>query len=324
MKSLLAGLCLCFASVTSAVAQTDFDPRHNQIEIVVPYPPGGATDKWARVVNEIFTDLGWKSIVMNRPGADTVIGSNYVANSKPNGYTLYVGGNGFLDSNLAFKNKPQGMTYTENSFEPIISLGAGTAVLAVSNTVPVNTYDEFKAYVKANPNKFNLGFWNSYTANVFYTWAQKEGLSKPNIAFYRGSAPMTMDLVGGHLSFAFDTFTAIDPFYESGKVKIIAVLDAKGEAIVKKKYPKINLFNIGKKYPDVDVPIWYGLYAPAGTPKSTVYYINAELNQAFSNPKYTRLVEALHIANFGGVPEDQRRTQQRVLSIMRKTAKTVE
>jgi tripartite-type tricarboxylate transporter receptor subunit TctC len=302
----------------------EFDPVKNPIEIVVPYPAGGATDKWGRVLSTIFAQHGWKSTVVNRPGADTVIGSNYVAKAAPNGHTLYVGGNGFIDANIAFKNKAPGAEYTENSFAPIIPLGAGTAVLAVNKDVPVNTYQEFKEYVRKNPNNFNLGFWNTYTANIFYEWARKEGLPSPNIILYKGSAPQVVDLVGGHVPFAFDTFTAMAPHYEADRVKILAVLDSRGVEIVRKVNPKANIVSLGKMHPELDVPIWYGLYAPAGTPSAVITEINQVINTALKNPKYRQEIEALRIANFGGTPQEQKQVQTRVLNIMRNVSKNLE
>jgi tripartite-type tricarboxylate transporter receptor subunit TctC len=301
-----------------------FNPTAKTIEIVVPYPPGGATDKWSRTIDEIFLAQGWKSVVVNKPGADTVIGSNYVAAARADGHTLYVGGNGFLDANIAFKQRAPGIEYTENSFEPILPLGAGTAVLVVGKNVPVNTYEEFKQYVKKNPEKFNLGFWNTYTGNIFYEWAKKEGLPRPNIVFYKGSAPQVADVLGGHIPFVFDTYTAMAPHYRAGNVKIIAALDRRGVDIVKKDVPQAQLVSIASRVPGVDVPIWYGLYAPAGTPKETVARINALLNHALQDPKYSRNIENLHIGNFGGTPEDQRRVQTNVLTIMRNVAKSIE
>jgi tripartite-type tricarboxylate transporter receptor subunit TctC len=316
-------LAVAFANVQADQVR-HFDPTTKPIEIVVPYPPGGATDKWGRVLDEIFRAHGWQSVVLNKPGADTVIGSNYVAAAKPDGYTIYVGGNGFIDANIAFKQKAPGIEYTPESFAPIVPLGAGTAVLVVSKDVPVNNYKEFKEYVKKNPEKFNLGFWNSYTANIFYEWAKKEGLPKPNIILYKGSAPLVGDVLGGHIPFAFDTYTSMAPNYNAGKVKIIAALDDKGVNIVKKDNPKANIVSIAKRVPEVDVSIWYGLYAPASTPREVIAQINAVVNNALLDPKTTANIESLHIANFGGTPVEQQQVQVKTLNIMRNVAKSIE
>jgi tripartite-type tricarboxylate transporter receptor subunit TctC len=168
-------------ALSSIASAQGFTPTTKTVEIVVPYPPGGATDKWARVLDEIFQAQGWKSVVLNKPGADTVIGSNYVAAARPDGHTIYVGGNGFIDANIAFRQRAPGIEYTENSFAPIISLGAGTAVLAVANNVPVNTYEEFKEYVKKNPEKFNLGFWNTTLATSFMSGPSAKAYHDPTL-----------------------------------------------------------------------------------------------------------------------------------------------
>jgi tripartite-type tricarboxylate transporter receptor subunit TctC len=306
------------------VTAQSFNPTGKIIEIVVPYPPGGATDKWARTIDEIFRTQGWQSVVINKPGADTVIGSNLVAAARPDGHTLYVGGNGFIDANIAFKQKAPGIEYTENSFAPIVPLGAGTAVLAVGKNVPVNTYEEFLSYVKKNPEKFNLGFWNTYTGNIFYEWAKREGLPRPNMIFYKGSAPQVADILGGHIPFVFDTYTAMSQHFKAGNVKIIATLDRRGVAIVKRDQPQAQLVSIASRVPGVDVPIWYGLYAPAGTSKDVIAQINNVVNAGLRDPKHAQMIENLHIANFGGTPEEQRQVQTSVLNIMRNVSKSIE
>jgi tripartite-type tricarboxylate transporter receptor subunit TctC len=324
IKALQVAIVGLLAVVSLTATAQSFTPTNRVIEIVVPYPPGGATDKWGRTIDEIFRTQGWQSVVINKPGADTVIGSNLVAAARPDGHTLYVGGNGFIDANIAFKQKAPGIEYTENSFAPIVPLGAGTAVLAVGKNVPVNTYEEFLSYVKKNPEKFNLGFWNTYTGNIFYEWAKREGLPRPNMIFYKGSAPQVADILGGHIPFVFDTYTAMSQHFKAGNVKIIATLDRRGVAIVKRDQPQAQLVSIASRVSGVDVPIWYGLYAPAGTPAAVVDQINQVINTALRDPKFAQQIENLHIANFGGSAEDQRRVQTSVLNIMRNVSLSIE
>ena len=142
--------------------------------------------------------------------------------------------------------------------------------------------------------------------------------------FYKGSAPQVADVLGGHVPFVFDTYTAMGPHFQAGKVKIVATLDRRGVAIVKKDMPDARLVSIADRVNGVDVPIWYGLYAPAGTPREVVVQFNSVINAALKNPKYTREIEMLHIANFGGSPSDQRQMQINTLTIMRNVAKSIE
>lgn len=322
LRAIIAGAVVALTTTLSLAA--GFEPSTKPIEIIVPYPPGGATDKIGRTVSEILNNHGWKSIVINKPGADTVIGSNYVAASAADGHTLYIGGNGFIDANIAFKNKAPGIEYTENSFAPIVPLGVGTLVLSVPANSPVNTYEEYKAWVKKNPTQFNVGFWNTYTANIFYEWARLEKLPKPTIVTYKGSAPMVLDLVGGNIQATFDTFTAIRPQYEAGKVKILATLDPEGAKIVSQTGAKTKPFVIGAKYPIMNIPIWYGLFAPAGTPEAIINSINRVVNQGLANPELLETFKKFSIINVGGTPQELSNRQQTILNSMRTISKNIE
>ena len=292
------------------------------IEIVVPYPPGGATDSLGRIVVEIFNEHGMSSIVVNKPGADAVIGANYAAKGKPDGKTLFVGATGALDANIAFK--AQGMEYTDKSFIPIIPLANISYVLAVPASSPIKNYEQFKFYVQANPDKFNLAFWNANTANIFYDWAKKEGLPKPNIILYKGSGPQMIDLVGGHVPFAYDTWLAMAPMYEADKVRIIATLDRGGLAVVKKLKPGNESIAISDRHPDLNVGVWYGLWAPAGTPKSTVDEMNKIINTALKEPKYREKMDLLNIKIYGGTSESLLVLQKRNLQTLQRIARELD
>jgi len=289
----------------TATAQS-FTPTTKPVEIVVPYPPGGATDKWARVLSEMLVNHGWQSVVVNRPGGDTIIGTNHVIHARPDGHTLLLGGNAMLGLGVD----------TDKVFAPVAPLGAGTLVLVVNKDVPVNNYQEFKTYVKKNPEKFNLGFFNLYMSNLFYEWARKEKLPQPNVVIYKGSSPMIVDVVGGHIPFTIDTYTAIAQHAEAGKVKVIATLDLQGPAIVRRSQPVAKIPSLASANPLLDVSIWYGLYTPAGTPKDVVDQINTVVNQGLKNPAQTKAIEQLHIYNFGGRPEDQKKIETKTVNIM--------
>jgi tripartite-type tricarboxylate transporter receptor subunit TctC len=292
------------------------------IEIVVPYPPGGATDSLGRIVSEILTENGMSTVVLNKPGADAVIGANYAAKGKPDGKTLFVGATGALDSNIAFK--AQGMEYTEKTFVPIVPLANISYVLAVPASSPIRNYEQFKFYVRANPEKFNLAFWNANTANIFYDWARKENLPKPNIILYKGSGPQMIDLVGGHVPFAYDTWLAMAPQFEADKVRVIATLDRGGLAVVKKLKPGNESIAISDIHPDLNVGVWYGLWAPAGTPKATLDKMNTVINIAFKSPKYREKMELLNIKTYGGSSESLLTMQQRNLKILKRIAQDID
>tara|TARA_R110000868_G_scaffold15292_1_gene69700 strand:+ start:1940 stop:2974 length:1035 start_codon:yes stop_codon:yes gene_type:complete len=280
-----------------------FDPKKKTIEIIVPYPAGGATDKIGRMVSEMFEENGWKSIVVNKPGANTTIGSNYVSKAKANGNTLYIGGNGFLDANIAFKEKAPGIQYKKDSFTPIAPLGIGTLVLAVTNTSEVNDYEGFKTYVKNNPDKFKVGFWNSYTGKIFKEWARQEGLPVPTIVTYKGSSPQIADILGGHIEFIFDTFTATNQHYADKKIKIIATLDQYGVNKLKEINSESIAVNIAEKFPDLEINIWYGVFAPKGMDIKVVNLMNKIINESLKQSKYQDSFKKFGIFDVGGSPE---------------------
>jgi tripartite-type tricarboxylate transporter receptor subunit TctC len=288
------------------------------IEIIVPYPPGGATDTLGRMVGQIFNEKGMPTIVVNKPGADAVIGTNFASKAKPDGRTLLVGATGAFDANIAFK--APGMEYDEKSFVPITPLANISYVLAVPASSPIKNYEQFKFYVRANPEKFNLAFWNANTANIFYDWAKKENLPRPNIILYKGSGPQMIDLVGGHVPFAWDTWLAMATQFKADNVRIIATLDKGGLAVVKKLKPGNESIAISDTHPDLGIGVWYGLWAPAGTPKATLVEMHKIINAAFKEPKYQETMEKLNIKIYGGTAESLVEKQSRNLKTLRRIA----
>jgi len=316
-KILMTITIACFSMSTLAAWQPN-----RPIEITVGYPAGGASDAFGRLVAKIFTDHGWNSIVVNRPGASSTIGANHVAQQKPDGHNVFIGGLGFLDANLAAGDSSLGINYNENSFTDIITFAYGSLTLIVGKDVPVNNYEEFKQYVRKNPTKFNLGYWNQYAANIFYKWAELEKLPRPEIIIYKGTAPMMQDVFANQIPFVIDTWTSAYPLYEADRVKVIAVLDREGLAFVKKTAPKgkdtSRLVSLSQKHPELDIVIWNGLVGPAGMPKEVVDEMNAVLNSALKDPKYAADFDFLKVPVKGGTPEYLKQTHENLLSKFRK------
>lgn len=288
------------------------------IEIVVPYPPGGATDKLARIVDQIFNDNGIKSFVTNKAGADGVIGGNYAAKARPDGKTVFMSGTGLLDANIAFR--AAGLEYNERSFVPIAPIANVSYVLVVKKGMPIDSYEKFKFYVRANPEKFNIAFWNANTARIFTEWARVEGLPKPNIIMYKGSGPMMIDVLGGHVDFAWDTWVSAAPHFESNKLNIIATLDNQGQEVIKKIRPDSEVVSVAQRHPELGIGVWYGLWAPAGTPPDVIKQMNTVINQAFRQPKYQQAIESLNVKKYGGTAQSLARLQGRNYDTLKRLA----
>ncbi|CAB4137981.1 PBP2_Bug_TTT domain containing protein [uncultured Caudovirales phage] len=318
MNKIIAIIVAAGLTVSSAWANSSFEPTKRPIEIVVPYPPGGATDRLARIVDQIFQEHGWKSHVVNKPGADGVIGGNFAAKAKPDGHTVFMSGTGLLDANIAFR--APSIEYNERSFVPIVPVANVSYVLAVKKGMPIDSYEKFKFYVKANPNKFNVAFWNANTANVFYEWAKAEGLPRPNIILYKGSGPQIIDLLGGHVDFAWDTWIAAAPHFNADKINIIATLDNQGAEVVKKIKPGSEVVSVAQRHPELGIGVWYGLWAPAGTPKNVVDEMNRVINRALKDPKHQATLENLNVKRYGGTADSLGRLQGQNFNTLKKLA----
>ena len=307
---------LALLSLVISLSAQAFDPVNRPIEIVVPYAPGGSTDKVARIVNEMFTEQGWQSYVNNRAGADGVIAGNYVAKAKPDAHTIFFSGTGLLDANIVFKST--GIEYNERSFIPVVPV-ANISYVFLSKEI--DTYEKFKVYVRANPNKFNVGFWNSNTANIFNEWARLEQLPKPNIIIYKGSAPMLTDLIGGHINFAFDSWPAVAPHFNTGRFSVLASMDQQGVDVVRRVNPDTKIVNISAQHPDLAIGVWFGLWVPSGTSKDAIAEINRVVNTALKQAKYQQALETMNIRRYGGSVEQLGRAQNNNFRIMQNLAK---
>ena len=310
-------LFLILATVFVSTAQAEaFNPKQKPIDIVIGYQAGGAADKVARTIEQIFTDNGWKSSVVYKPGGDSRIAASYVAKAPADGYTIYISGNTVTDG-IILKKFPN-LDYSLDSFSPIVGLGQTTAVLVANVDVPINNYKEFKNYVKLNPTQFNLGVFNTGGNNVLNEWASREDLPAPNIIPYKGSVAQTTDLMGGRLPFTIDNISNVAQLQKAGKVKIIATLSSNGDAFTTRIDKSLTVFEIGKKYPDLDTPFWFGLFCPAGTPPETIAEINKLVNQGFKSKRYDTNLENLYLINIGGSPEKLHNFQKNYVQIMEK------
>lgn len=278
----------------------NFNPTQ-PIQIVSGFAPGGAMSQVGQLLSSIFRDHGWASIVVSRPGNNTVIAGNYVAKSPPDGLTLWLAGGSSLSANIVWP--PTGIEYNENSFIPISIMNQSAMGLVVNGSSPIKNYADLKAYVRANPDKFNIGFYNSNMANLFIEWARKEQLPKPTIVLYKGSGPMMVDVAGGNLDMAFDNFgwgAPMLPLVESGKLRVIATFDNSASKWVAKMEKQNPIEDISKIYPELKTSLWMGLVAPAGTPEYIINDIKKAIDRSINDQKYREQIEKMDsIGNSG-------------------------
>jgi len=281
-----------------AISQVNFPVR--PIKIIVGYAPGGTTDILARIVAERFTvSMGQPVYVENIPGAGGNLGAVAVARATPDGYTLQLGTMGNMTINPSvYKNMP---IDTLKAFQPISNIATVPNIMVVNPSVPVKTVKEFVDWAKARPGQVffaSSGNGNAphMTGELFNLAAGLEMVHVP----YKGSGPALIDLMAGQgVQVMFDNMPSAINFVRSGKLKALAVTGANRVA------SEPNLPTIKESgYPDFVVETWFGLFAPAGTPRPIVDKLNAEILAALRNPDIQNRLKDLGAQPAWTSPED--------------------
>lgn len=285
---LTARLCLvagAFCVVNAALAQS-FPTK--PVRIVVPYPAGGVSDFAARLLTQGLTDrLGQPVIVENRPGASGSIGAVAVAKSPPDGHTLLVASSGMLSvAPHLFKNLPYDV---DRDFSPISNLLGGPSWLITHPSVPAGTVKELIALAKAKPGALTYGsagqgLASHLSAELLKMMAGVDILHVP----YKGTAPVTNDLLGGQISLTFSTAIENVQFANQGRIRILAVTSLKRSPIT----PEVpTMDESGLK--GFEIISWNGILAPAGTPRDVVERLNRDITEVIKSPALRERVEKL-------------------------------
>lgn len=248
------------------------------VRLVVPYPPGGGGDLHARVIAQKLTPLlGQTVVVENKAGASGNIGSDYVAKSAPDGYTLLLA----TSNNAiapAFSTK---LTYDVlTDFAPITTTQFSQQLLIVRPSLPVKNLKELIAHAKANPGKLTFGTAGVgmplLSVELMKSMAGLEMLAVP----YKGDSPALTDLIGGRIDLYAGNLGAVTPFYKTGKVRGLAVTSKKRAASLP-EVPTMDEAGI----PGYDLQSWMGIAAPAGTPRAVIEQLNAALVKVVAMPE---------------------------------------
>jgi tripartite-type tricarboxylate transporter receptor subunit TctC len=272
-------------SAGSALAQPAWPSK--PISLVVPFAAGGTTDVLARALGEkLSQSLGQPVIVENKPGAGATLGADYVAKSKADGYTLLMGAVHHTIAPAVYKK----MAYDfQKDFAPVTIVALVPNVLVVNAATPVKNVAELVALAKAQPGKLAYGSNGNGTAQHLIA-TQFENLTGTDLVHvpYKGSGPMATDLLGNQINLSFDTITPVLPFIKSGKLRPLAVTTARRSAAL----PDVpTLEEAGLK--GFDIGTWFGVLAPAATPKDVVTRLNAEMVKIIQSPEFRKRMDEI-------------------------------
>ena len=267
------------------------------IRLIVPFSPGGGTDLIARTLGaEMGKDLGKPIVVENKPGAGTMIGTDAVAKSPADGYTILIASfahavNPSLQPKLPYSH--------ETAFAPVILIGAGPNVLVVRAESPYRTMADLLAAAKANPGKLTyasqgIGTSAHLAGEMFSNLAKVELTHVP----YKGAGPAITDVLGGQVDMMFGTAAATSGYVESGRFRALGVTSAKPSPSFEGVAP------IGDTVPGYVVESWYGLYVAAGTPPEIVDRLNKAARIAARSAEFRDKVEKEGLGIRAGDPAE--------------------
>jgi tripartite-type tricarboxylate transporter receptor subunit TctC len=268
------------------------------IKWVIPYPPGGITDSATRmVVQKIQDQNAWSIVVDNKPGANSILGADFVARSAPDGYTfLTVIGAHAANASLYAGRLPFDVV---KSFAPVSLVGIAPLLMTVSNNLPVKDVKDLISYAKANPGKLSFGS-SGVGAAAHLTqelFMQVAGLNMVHVP-YKGTAPALTDLMSGTIQILTDTPSALMPFVRSGKIKSLAVFSSK-RVPGNTEVPTI----VEAGGPAIEGSTWVLFLAPANTPVDIVSKMSAEVEKAVKSKELSARFENLGIEVVGSSPE---------------------
>ena len=286
-------VCAVLGAQGLAHAQAPSSYPDRPIRLVVAFPPGGATDTIARqLTQELGEALGQSVVIENKPGAGGYIAWNYVADRRPDGYTLLMAENAIGISQALYKK-------TTSPFDPlrqydaIATVATSPLVLAAANNVKANSVAELIAYSRTVPQKMNyasagIGSVAHLTFEVVRVASGIEAVHVP----YKGGGPAMNDLVAGHVALNMAAIQVAKGLVETGKIKGLAVTSAKRSPVL----PNVpTLKEAGVKTADVDLRFWFGIFGPKGIPDAVKAKLDKAVSTTLANPRVRERLAKLDI-----------------------------
>lgn len=291
----LIALALAGAVVLPAAAQEKYPAR--PVTIVVPQAPGGANDSIARVIAQKLTEqMGQPFVIDNRPGAGGNVGTVAAAKARPDGYTLML----TADSSMVINPSLYKNTGFDplKDFEPVGPVATAGYVLVANGNFPAKNVSELVALAKQQPGKINIGSAGNGTLNhlIGEMLSRQTGIEMVHVP-YKGAAAAVTDLIGGQVQVSVQSLPSSIAHIRAGKIKVLGVVNLK-------RVPALpDAPTIGETIKGFGATPWYGMFAPAGTPKSVVQQLNAEINKALESKDVQEKLAGVGTEPYPGSPE---------------------
>ena len=293
----IGAAALAAAVLAAALPAFAAYPDH-PIKLIVPVPPGGGVDILSRAIGaKMAQSMGQPVIVENKAGASAAIGTELLAKSPPDGYTIMMGYSAHATNPIFVPKLPYD---TSRDFAAIAHVGYIPLILVVNASSPYISVQDLIAAARAKPGQLQFasggaGAGAHLSGELLKTTANIDVVHVP----YKGNAPALTDLLGGQVTMMFDTITTALPHVKTGKLRALAVTSPKRSPLA----PDIPTM-IEAGLPDFDISAWYVMFAPAGTPKDVMARLNAEVNKAIADPDLRRTLGEQGVEFTGGTPED--------------------
>ncbi len=308
--SLVVVVAALFVPIPSAFAQS-YPTR--PITLIVPFAPGGPADVLGRLIGlKMSEDLGQQVVIDNRPGANTIIGAQFVAKARPDGYTLLLAIDGTLVMNQFLYSK---LSYDPiKDFEPIALVAYVPSVFEANNNVPVKTVQDVINLAKAKPGELNVGVSTPTSQVIASLFNQMAGVNITQVP-YKGGTTQITGILAGDIQLGMESANVALPLWRDGKIKILGLSGGQRLSIA----PEIP--TIGETLPGFDLGIWQSVVVPAGTPREIVTRLHASLAKVMANKEVRDRLLAAGIEptiskspeEFGAFIRSQAETREKVI-----------
>jgi tripartite-type tricarboxylate transporter receptor subunit TctC len=263
-----------------AIVKAQAEWPKGPIKFIVPFPPGGSTDPIARIIQAKLIELnGWNIVVDNKPGGTGVVGAAVAAKSPPDGNTWLI----VFDSHILNPLWTPNLPYKDSELTPVMQIGRSAQGICAHPTRPFNSMVDVVKAAKEQPGKISVAALAASLSQVYLAFLQRENGFELNVIPYKGGGPLFQDALAGVTDLGTSSLVNMMPHISAGKLKLIGVT---GESRSKLKPDVPTVLEQGLK--GIPSYSWWGVYAPAGTPKPIIDRMHAEITRAVRSPDVTQ------------------------------------